>query len=133
MKIRKGFVSNSSSTSFTCDVCGETVSGWDMCLSDSGMVECQYGHTICEEHILDKNDLLDSDETKYIEDQYGDRFLKNEYCPICALQVIMDSDLLNYVIAASGKTREEYITEIQKNFITYDGFTNFITIKKETK
>jgi len=50
MKIRTGFVSNSSSTSFTCDVCGEDVSGWDLCISDSGMCQCQNGHTFCEEH-----------------------------------------------------------------------------------
>ena len=28
MKIRKGFVSNFSSSSFTCDICHETESGW---------------------------------------------------------------------------------------------------------
>jgi hypothetical protein len=50
MKARNGFVSNSSSTSFTCDVCGEDVSGWDLCISDSGMCQCQNGHTFCEEH-----------------------------------------------------------------------------------
>lgn len=30
MKIRNGFVSNSSSSSFTCDVCVETISGMDI-------------------------------------------------------------------------------------------------------
>lgn len=34
MKHRLGFVSNSSSSSYTCDVCGETESGWNLCLSD---------------------------------------------------------------------------------------------------
>jgi hypothetical protein len=50
MKIRNGFVSNSSSSSFTCEVCGETVSGMDMSRSESGMVECENGHTFCESH-----------------------------------------------------------------------------------
>ena len=36
-KYRKDFVTNSSSSSFVCDVCGETASGWDMGLSDAGM------------------------------------------------------------------------------------------------
>ena len=29
MKVRIGFVSNSSSSSFVCDVCGEHAEGWD--------------------------------------------------------------------------------------------------------
>jgi len=50
MKIRQGFVSNSSSSSFTCDVCGEEVSGWDVCLSEAEMSECVNGHVFCNDH-----------------------------------------------------------------------------------
>src|SRR5512135_424322 len=52
MKTRNGFVSNSSSTSFTCDVCGEEASGMDLSCSEAGMVECLNGHTFCETHEL---------------------------------------------------------------------------------
>lgn len=52
MKIRKGFVSNSSSSSFVCDVCGENVSGWDMGLRDAQMFECTGGHTVCDSHAV---------------------------------------------------------------------------------
>lgn len=52
MKTRSGFVSNSSSTSFTCDICGESQSGWDLSRSDAGMKECRSGHTFCDEHEL---------------------------------------------------------------------------------
>jgi len=45
MKTRKGLVSNSSSTSFVCDMCGKIESGMDACLSDVGMVQCEHGHT----------------------------------------------------------------------------------------
>lgn len=51
MKIRNGFVSNSSTTSFTCDVCGEEASGQDMSPNECGMIcfyECD--HIYCEEH-----------------------------------------------------------------------------------
>jgi len=41
MKIRTGFVSNSSSSSFVCDVCGRQESGWDASLSDFDMHECE--------------------------------------------------------------------------------------------
>ena len=52
-KYRQGFVSNSSSSSFVCDVCGYETSGYDMCLSEAGMVQCENGHELCEEHLLE--------------------------------------------------------------------------------
>lgn len=50
MKIRQGFVSNSSSSSFTCDICKETESGWDLGLQEAEMWQCKSGHTFCESH-----------------------------------------------------------------------------------
>lgn len=50
MKIRMGFVSNSSSSSFTCNCCGQTESGMDLCLSEAGMVRCIEDHVFCEGH-----------------------------------------------------------------------------------
>lgn len=58
MKIRNGFVSNSSSSSFLCDVSGEMESGWDLCLSDAGMYECENGHTFKEEYLVDADDAV---------------------------------------------------------------------------
>ncbi len=52
MKIRKGFVSNSSSSSFVCDVCGEVESGYDASASDCGFANCENGHEFCEDHII---------------------------------------------------------------------------------
>lgn len=59
MKIRSGFVSNSSSSSFTCNVCGTTESGYDASLSDMGMFECVNGHTICDSHQVNAEITLD--------------------------------------------------------------------------
>ena len=47
MKIRKGFVSNSSSSSFICDLCGESHSGWDINVYAVGGYECENGHVVC--------------------------------------------------------------------------------------
>jgi hypothetical protein len=43
-KIRVGFVSNSSSSSFVCSVCGEIESGMDASASDFDMKLCVNGH-----------------------------------------------------------------------------------------
>ena len=53
MKLRKGFVSNSSSSSYICDLCGRAEAGYDNGPQDFGMVECEKYHTMCEEHIKD--------------------------------------------------------------------------------
>lgn len=54
MKIRTGFVSNSSSSSFVCDFCGNDVSGWDASLSEAEMFQCINGHTICLNHLTEE-------------------------------------------------------------------------------
>lgn len=45
MKFRKDFVTNSSSSSYVCEICGRTESGWDMGLSEAEMMECVNGHS----------------------------------------------------------------------------------------
>lgn len=52
MKYRKSFVTNSSSSSFVCEVCGDVESGWDMGFDDAGMVECENEHMFCTSHLL---------------------------------------------------------------------------------
>lgn len=50
MKFRKGFVSNSSSSSFVCEVCGEIESGYDCSLNDFAMAMCEHEHTFHKSH-----------------------------------------------------------------------------------
>lgn len=52
MKYRKDFVTNSSSSSFVCDVCGYETSGYDMSYRDAGMYQCVNGHEFCIEHAV---------------------------------------------------------------------------------
>ena len=52
MKIRTGFVSNSSSSSFICQVSGETYSGYDCSIDDFGLVRCENGHLFHEDYLV---------------------------------------------------------------------------------
>ena len=47
MKFRKDFVTNSSSSSYVCEICGRSESGWDIGLSECEMMECVNGHVFC--------------------------------------------------------------------------------------
>jgi hypothetical protein len=62
MKLRNGFVSNSSSSSFICDISGGSEGGFDVCLSDVGMVECENGHTFYKGFLLNENFYEDLEE-----------------------------------------------------------------------
>lgn len=54
MKFRKDFVTNSSSSSYVCEICGRTESGFDIGLSDCEMMRCINGHLFCCDEALDK-------------------------------------------------------------------------------
>lgn len=54
MKFRKDFVTNSSSSSYVCEICGRSESGYDISLRDCEMYECVNGHVFCCDEALEK-------------------------------------------------------------------------------
>lgn len=105
MKIRTGFVSNSSASSFVCEICGREEITWDG-FGDLGMVECVNEHLFCE-------DDVDLDEIEgEIEDwPYG---IPEEYCPICQFEIFRDYDMVRYLMKETGIPLEEAFAEIKK-------------------
>ena len=78
MKIRNGFVTNSSSSSFVCEVCGAIKSGYEMSLEEAGMLECDHGHIFCKnemriparEELVIFFEIIAKDEPEYLGSDY---------------------------------------------------------------
>jgi hypothetical protein len=60
MKVRTGFVSNSSTSSFICDICGDVEAGYDLSLTDVEMHQCVNGH-IYHDNCVDYKEPTDDE------------------------------------------------------------------------
>ena len=103
--IMKDFVTNSSSSSFVCDICGYTEIG-DVDLEEVGMMKCVNGHTFCCEEALEKPNKKEMIKT-ILENEWN----KSVWDPKCRerrdyneneLLVMDDDDLWNKVCTDSG-------------------------------
>ena len=155
MKFRKDFVTNSSSSSYTCDICGATESGWDISLEEAGMVECVNGHTICNDELLEiprkelikkilesgyENESEEELNSQHDNDSLHDlgKYLEKEY-------KVSRSDVFAKVKAVNKRRKKlydsEYVTEVckqfdlnpvdvvaglKKRFVTYRAFSDYI-------
>ena len=110
MKIRTGFVSNSSTSSFICQVCENSWQGMDgSSYEDIGFTECKNGHAWCP-------------------DCYNNRY-KDE-CPLCSLEIIEQWSVISYLLKTCGKTNEEIKSEIRNRFKTYNEMADFLGEKR---
>jgi len=132
MKIRTGFVSNSSSSSFVCEICGAADGGMDICLSDIGMVECENEHIMCERHVenyVSSKGLIDeyNDSQPDKEGYWSSSCIDKRFCPICNLAQLGDDDILRFLCKRGGLSRKE-ITEVMAEQFDgdYDTFIKYL-------
>lgn len=156
MKVRNGFVSNSSSSSFVCNVCGRSEGGYDMSYEDVGMCLCNYGHELCLSHLkFEFSDIeIDDGETDEIKIEKLKEFCEknnlklpksnvsdldfydikrgcnfpSEWCPVCNLEHIEASTIVSYI---STKFNVDNIEkEIKSKF---DNLSEVIKFVEENK
>ena len=133
MKIRLGFVSNSSSSSFICDVCGRSEGGYDASLSDFEMLTCYSGHVFCADEVINIDNEYENDEQKFNNLQeylegYDNCEIPSIYCPICQMKHFKKDDFIKYII----KTYKDYNVienEIREKFKDYNEFKTFLKAK----
>lgn len=140
MKYRKCHVTNSSSSSFVCDICGRIESGWDMGISEAEMYKCVNEHTFCCDEALDvnKEDLIKmileegwnkaSNGDVITEEEFNDMEWEDvmEYCsdggyyeipecfcPICNFIEYSESDLSEYLLKEYDIPRDEVFAEVK--------------------
>jgi len=123
MKTRKGFVSNSSSSSFVCSICNE---GFEVEYSfiegDPEIRQCVKGHIFCKEHAtkdyeytlaMEYNILYDNhDHEKLSESMYMN--IPEKYCPICNKVYIPNDMLIEYMLKKYNVSRKD-VEEMIRN------------------
>jgi hypothetical protein len=126
MKTRKGFVSNSSSSSFICNICGKSEGGYDISLDDAGMCGCEGGHVFhyrCLKSVQKKTGI-DSPESRCEELQF-------EFCPVCTLKFIVSSDELKFLMKEYSLTSDGILKMVNDKFETYEKFIEYINKKEQ--
>jgi hypothetical protein len=115
MKYRSDFVTNSSSSSFICQVSGRLEGGYDMSLEDAQMYRCENRHTFDEGYLVGK--LLPN---KYGEIDRDD--IKAENCHICQFKELIPEDGLKFLLKQQGITKTDILQMVKEKYKTYQDF-----------
>jgi hypothetical protein len=116
MKIRQGFVSNSSSSSFICMVSGGVEAGMDMNLDEAGMIECVQGHEFYDQYLVGTYKAKDEDNVYHDEWRYE---VPSEHCPICTMTHLNDATILAYLIKTDNINTKMLMNKIRQDFGSY--------------
>jgi len=133
MKKRNGFVSNSSTSSFVCDMCGESFVGYDASPSDFDCSTCENNHIICNEHLkdYDEPDMIkeegcehdfDREACSYCpdcgskswEEWEPDYDVPASACPICCFDTYSQNEMSKYLEKTREVSRDEVFAKIKE-------------------
>lgn len=113
MKKRNGFVSNSSTSSFICEVCGHTETGYDCGVEEAGMCMCVNEHTFCLDEKVKppktvQTDMFDASRERDEDEDDGSAYeVPESVCPICSFTVFSASDLAALLLKLTAIPRDE--------------------------
>lgn len=94
MKYRKDFVTNSSSSSYICEICGADAHGMDLSIRDAEMSEdTLYNDVFTDGGCYDVPEMV---------------------CPICQFIEYSEQDLSAYLLKEYGVPRDEVFAEVKK-------------------
>lgn len=139
MKIRTGFVSNSSSSSFVCGSCGEAYEGWDGDYGGISEYWCENSHSLCSEcfslddvprerlkrfwnshsheYEEEARQMIEEDIESLFDYIADDMYeFPEEICPLCNLDSISDRDLMYYLEGKVKMNRNQIEQEIRDKF-----------------
>lgn len=104
MKTRQSFVANSSSSSFICDLCGETFEGMDACPSDFEHYTCVNEHIFCSEGLIGERNDGCSD---YYE-------VPEENCPFCQFLHFAEGEMAQFLQARYKVDRAVVFAQVKE-------------------
>lgn len=118
MKIRTGFVSNSSSSSYVCEICNTATEAYDCNIYEIGFCECENGHMFCIDHILFRTN-----------EPNEDRLIPSIACPICQFKKMPDHLFITYIKKRTGISKEDVLKDMKERFKDWKELIEYLNSK----